>query len=149
MHREITLRVVLQQPPPGVDFGVQKGQGTGYETIQTQQSTGSDLAFEFGVGVREPDGQAGPDFRGPFVQGPRGGRFVYIDIGTMAGQQNTCWSRRLKIPLSAITWDMVNRTAAASRTVLEARLPGTARDGSPTCATPKVFDGWKIRRPRD
>src|SRR6266705_4795042 len=43
-----------------------------------------------------------PNFAGPFVQGPAGERFVYIDIGTYAGQTNTPWSRRLKIPLSGI-----------------------------------------------
>ena len=41
-----------------------------------------------------------PNFAGPFVQGPAGERFVYINIGTYAGQLNTPWSRRLKIPLS-------------------------------------------------
>jgi hypothetical protein len=79
--------------------------------------------------------KAGPDFSGPFVQGPKGGRFIYIDIGTCAGQRDSRWSRRLKIPLTAITEEM---TAA----VLETRINGTSRDGGPACATPKPFNGW-------
>jgi len=49
MEGEITLRIVLIQPPPGVDFGVQKGNGNDYETVQTQRSKTGDLTFEFTV----------------------------------------------------------------------------------------------------
>ena len=44
MERDITLRIVLEAPPPGVDFGVQKGRGSAFETIQTQRSTDARLA---------------------------------------------------------------------------------------------------------
>jgi hypothetical protein len=30
--------------------------------------------------------------------------------------------------------------------VLEARIPGTAKDGGPSCATVQPLDGWKLRR---
>ena len=42
-----------------------------------------------------------------------------------------------------ITWDMVKKAAGGKR-VLETRVPGTAKDGSPTCATVKPFAGWKV-----
>jgi Family of unknown function (DUF5990) len=132
------LRIVLEAPPPGVDFGIQQGRGSGYDTIQTQRSTGGDLSFEFSVDVR-----AASDFSGPIVQGPRGGRFVYVDIGTYAGQQDTPWSRRLKVPLTGITPDLIRRASAGGNHVLEARVPGTGRDGGPSCAGVKEFDGWK------
>ena len=144
MEREMTLRIILQEPPAGVEFGLQKGRGAGYETVQKQRSNGKDLPFEFSVGLTPANKTAAPDFRGPFVQGPRGQRFVYIDIGTYAGQKDTPWSRRLKIPLMGITWDLVERTSHG-RTVLETRVAGTGRDGGPNCATVKPFDGWKVR----
>jgi hypothetical protein len=28
--------------------------------------------------------------------------------------------------------------------VLEARVPGTGKDGGPSCATVKPFEGWKL-----
>lgn len=140
----MTFRVVLQQPPPGVDFGVQKGRGAGYETIQTHRSTGKDLQFEFTLPVRAARTGTAPDFRGPLVQGPPGQRFVYIDIGTFAGQRDTPWSRRLKIPLTGITRRMLDAASADTRKVLEARVPGTGRDGGPSCATVKPFEGWKL-----
>ena len=80
---------------------------------------------------------------GPFTHGPVDGRFTYLDIGTYAGQTNTQWSRRLKIPFRDITWDVVKKAANGKR-VLETRVPGTAKDGSPTCATVKPFAGWKV-----
>ena len=85
-----------------------------------------------------------PNFLGSFVQGPPGQRFVYIDIGTCAGQTNTVWNRRLKIPLSGITWDLLNKLSSDSQMILEARVPGTGKDGGPNCATVKPFDGWKL-----
>ncbi len=134
MEQELKLRIVLESPPPGIDFGLQKGGGNDYETIQTQRSTTGNLSFEFAVRVREgKDGQ--PNFLGPFVQGPPQRRFVYIDIGTYAGQ-HTGWSRRLKVPLT-ISWELIRNGKT-----LETRIAGTGKDGGPTCATPKPFNGW-------
>lgn len=145
MDRELTLRIVLEKPPAGVTFGLQKGRGSDCETIQKQRSQTKDLCFELTLGVKAGRKDAMPDFAGPFVQGPAGERFVYLDIGTYAGQKDTCWSRRLKIPLNGITWDMIDRVNK-SRSVLEARVPGSGKDGGPNCATVKPFDGWKLGR---
>ena len=142
---EVRFRIVLQTPPAGVDYGLQKGRGSLFETVQKQRSTGGDLRFEF---VAEPRGATSTaDFRGPFVQGPAGGRFVYIDIGASAGQAGTPISRRLKVPLTGITADMIGRASGTAGAVLEACVPGTGRDGTPACASVKDFDGWKINTP--
>ncbi len=146
MERELTLRIVLETPPPGVDFGIQKGRGSLYETVQTQRSTGHDLVFEFSIDVKAESVAGFPDFGGPIVQGPRGGRFVYVDIGTCAGQRDTPWSRRLKIPLTGITSHLIRRASSGTNGVLEARVPGTGRDGGPSCASVKDFAGWTPAR---
>ena len=78
MDREFTLRITLEKPTAGVDFGLQKGHGSNYETVQTQRSEGKDLSFECSVRVaRAKDGL--PNFLGPFAQGPVGQKFIYID----------------------------------------------------------------------
>ena len=142
MEREISLRIVVERPPPGVYFGLQKGSGSNYETVQTVESKSADLQFEFDVRVREgKDGR--PNFLGPFVQGPTHERFVYLDIGTYAGQTITPWSRRLKIPLRGITWELIAQATKCSSAALEARVAGTGKDGGPSCATLKPFAGWK------
>ena len=146
MERELTLRIVLEKPPADVDFGLQKGRGSDYETIHKQRSKAQDLHFEFTVELKPGRTDSLPALRGPLVQGPPAQRFLYIDIGKYAGQTDSCWSRRLKIPLSGITWEMVDRVLADPKSVLETRVPGTGRDGGPTCATVKPFAGWKLAR---
>lgn len=138
MARELTLRIIIEAPPPGVDYALQKGSGSACETVQKQRSVGKDLPFEFQPSIREGASDPMTAVSGPYVQGPRGQRFVYIDIGTCAGQTDSSWSRRLKVPLDGITARMI-----AAGGVLEARVPGTGRDGSPTCASVKDFAGWK------
>jgi len=146
VESKLTLRIVLERPPADVDFGLQKGRGSEYETIQTQRSSTKDLSFEFSIALKANNRNAAPDFSGSFVQGAQGERFVYIDIGTYAGQKETSWSRRLKVPLSGITWDLIDRMGKPG-SVLEARVPGTGKDGGPSCATVKPFNGWKLASP--
>ena len=140
MEQELTFRIILEKPPAGVDFGLQQGRGSNYEVVQKQRSKTGDLHFEFTARVK--NGKDGPTLLGPFVQGPPNERFVYLGIGTFAGQTDTPWSRRLKIPLRGITWDVIKQ---ASAQVLETRVRGTGKDGSPTCGTIKPFAGWKVK----
>lgn len=148
LERELKLRIILEKPPAGVDFGLQKGRGRDYETIQKQRSEAKDLCFEFTVAVKAKRGDAAPNFLGPLLQGPPGERFVYIDIGTYAGQNDSCWSRRLKVPLSGITWDTIEALSAGSQAVLEARVAGTGKDGGPSCGSVKGLDSWRLRNTR-
>jgi len=138
MTRELKLRIIVEGPPPGVDYALQKGRGSAFETDQRQRSQGEDLAFEFTPAVRDGVSDAMAALAGPFVQGPRGQRFIYLDIGACAGQADSRWSRRLKVPLAGITMPMI-----LAGGIIEARVPGTARDGGPSCATVKNFGGWK------
>lgn len=140
METEVTLRVVVQEPPAGVDYALQKGHGNDYEVVNRQRSNGNDLVFEFTVGVKPGHDKEVPGFKGPFVQGRADENFFYLDIGTYAGQTGAAWSRRLKIPLSGITWKMIN-----SDGILQAQVPGKAKDGGPSCAyewRKRVSPGW-------
>ena len=136
MDAELRLRIVVVNPPPGVTFALQRGKS---DLVPPSRSTTKQLVFELTVRVRE-DGQ--PNFLGPFAQGPRGARFVYVNSGTYAGQTNTPWSRRAKVPLTGITWPLIRRAKAKP---LEARFAGTGGDGGPACATvPLLGAGWQI-----
>lgn len=142
MNPSIPLRIIINKPPAGVDFGLQKGSGSKYETIQTQRSASGDIAFEFSIVIKgTPDGQH--DFTGEYVQGTRGNRFIYIDIGTYAGQVDTPWSRRLKIPLTGISLEMIQQYSADPSKIIMCRVPGTGKDGGPNCATVQPFSGWQ------
>lgn len=134
----VSLRIIVERPPAGIDFALQKGKGNDYETFQKKRSSGKDLTFEFSADVKEKG--SGIDFSGPFVQGAAGDRFVYIDIGRYAGQTDTECARRLKVPLSGIS-----RSDIQEGRTMEARIPGTAPDGQPSCAyiwRKQMCAGW-------
>ena len=61
--------------------------------------------LEVRVGTRS-DGQ--PNFLGPFAQGPPADRFVYINSGTLAGQAESEWTRRAKVPLMRDGWRLAD-----------------------------------------
>lgn len=140
MKHEINFRIILQKPPAEVDYGLQMGHGNKYEVVRRQRSTGDDLTFEFTINTKQGK-DSSIDFSGLFVQGPVGGRFIYINIGSYAGQINTVWNRRLKIPLISITQSQIDEILE-SPSVLETSVPGTGKDGGPNCATVKPFVGW-------
>ena len=146
MDVELRLRIVLERPPAGVDFGLQLGKGSDYRTIQTQRSQGDDLRFDGTVTAKGDRDDGPPNLLGPLTQGPPGGRFLYIDIGKSAGQADSEWDRRLKVPLGGITWELIEVVTADPELVLEARLPGTGRDGGPSCATVHPPLGWMYAR---
>jgi hypothetical protein len=141
MSQELSVRIILQSPTAGVDFGIQKGSGNKYETILKQRSSGSDLVFEFTISVKAGN-TSSYNFTGPYVHGPANERFIYVDIGTAAGQVNSPWTRRLKIPLRDISSETVKQILADSSLILETKVPGTGKDGGPNCATVKPFSGW-------
>lgn len=145
MLNELTFRIVLEKPPAGVAFGLQLGNSATAALAQIQRSTGQDLRFEFPLRIVAAEGDDAPDFRGPASQGRRGERFVYLCSGRYAGQANSPWARRLKVPLTGISGALLQRAWQRPPAVLETRIPGTARDGGPNAATVKPFDGWELR----
>ena len=143
---EIKLRIVVEATPPDVMFGLQLGSGSKYETIQKQVvGSKTDIFFLFTIKIKgDPEKDREPDFSGQYVQGIAGARFIYLDIGTYAGQSDSIWSRRLKVPLSGIAWKMIDQIN--SNHTLEARVPGIGKDGGPNCATVKPFGGWHVAK---
>lgn len=141
VESELHLRITLVDPPAGVQFCLQCRKD---ELIGKVRATGKELSFDLSVrAVYAGKGEV-PRFLGPFTQGPPATRFIYIRCGTSAGDANSCWTRRTKIPLSGITGELIERIRSAGSGRLEARIKGTARDGGPACATVPLLDGWRI-----
>jgi hypothetical protein len=145
MKREVPIRLVLVGAPTGVDFALQRGRGANYEPVQIQSGRGADLAFDFTLTADVSNRT--PIFTGPFAQGTPADRFVYIGVGTFAGQTDVPWSRRIKVPLKGITAALVEEIAARPGARLEARVPGTGKDGTPGCATVKLVGDWLTTLP--
>ena len=132
------LRIVVVTPPLGVTFALQRGR---FEFVPPASCTPDGLAFDFDVRVgARPDGA--PNFLGPFTQGPPTARFVYINSGTSAGQSDSLWTRRAKVPLAGISHALIEK--AGHDRILEARIAGTGRDGGPACASVPLLGGWTV-----
>ncbi len=136
------IRIVIESPVVGVNYGVQDGKGSKYRVLQLQKSTDQDLVFEIQLPVML-NAEGLPNFGGPLSQGPPAARFVYLNIGKSAGQINSQWYRRLKVPLGGISSSLIEKSLTQKK-YLEARLPGKAKDGGPSCATVQPIDGWKV-----
>ena len=136
----LRLRINVINSPAGVTLRMQRGR---HELVEPSRETTTVVTFDFEVRVGSRAGGL-PNFLGEFTQGPPAARFVYVNSGHMAGQMGTCWSRRAKIPLAAITKAQIEQ-AIKTDGVLVADYEGTGRDGGPTCASVRLDgDGWRI-----
>lgn len=134
---EIPLRITLVQPPSGVVFCLQRGRA---DLAFCTEAAGEQLSFDFTLRVHGDRASGPPNLRGDFAQGPPATRFVYVNSGTLAGQKDSCWTRRAKVPLSGITWELIEAVGSKPGMVLEARIPGTAKDGGPVCASVRILE---------
>jgi hypothetical protein len=134
------VRIVLVDPPRGVVFALQRGRN---ELAGAASSLGALLSFDFTLCAEErPGGLVG--WTGEFVQGRPGGKFVYVNSGTLAGQEGSGWTRRAKIGLESVGWDLARDVALRPGSRLEVRVAGKARDGGPACASVPLLDGgWR------
>ncbi|HEX4952074.1 MAG TPA: DUF5990 family protein [Thermoanaerobaculia bacterium] len=138
----LPLRIRLLAPPPRVAWALQLGRS---ELVPPTRTDAEGLTFDFEVrlGPRVP-GEP-PRFLGPATQGPPHGRFVYLNSGMAADQFGSPWTRRAKIPLGALGWDLIAQHQANPGSRLEASIQGGFKDGSPVCATVKQFArGWEV-----
>ena len=130
MAATVTLRLIIDDPVPGVRYSLQK------DDLPFEPRTAGDgpMAFELPITLHS-DGR----MTGPFVR--REGavrRFVYIRIGTSAGDHASEWNRRAKIDIHDIP-----KALLAPDARLEVHLPGRGKDGSPACATVRSVTGWR------
>jgi hypothetical protein len=139
---EVPARIVIVGPPAGVAFALQRGKR---ELASVHVSTGADLHLDFAIQVARALGSS-LRFSGDYVQGPAGGKFVYVNSGTLAGQAMSCWTRRAKVSLQKLTGALVQRAVSNPGFLLEARISGIARDGGPACASVPLLDrGWIVK----
>lgn len=125
---EINLRIIIEQPVIGVLHSLQAKDELPLDPKYSRE--GEPLVFDFPVLVGP-----GPKFFGDQVrrEGPVR-RFVYIRVGQLAGDPSSPWSRRIKIDIHDIGDDLLKRAAHSGRPI-ETTIVGTAKDGTPACAT--------------
>lgn len=138
--RQLVVRIRIEAPPPDVEWALQLGR-----TDLLRPTQGS-THLDFETTVRVVAGTNGDlDFRGPAVQGPRAGRFIYLNSGKRAGQRGSCWDRRAKVSLEGLRPLLALESNAPAATCGIAAINGTSRDGGPACASvPLLGSGWSL-----
>jgi hypothetical protein len=72
------------------------------------------------------------DFRGPYISGPPGDRFIYLSWGVVEKPGSFEMFRRAKIMFDGVPIEVM--TAAQASGILIGRLGLTDQKGNPTCA---------------
>lgn len=140
----LALRIIVEDPLPGVALAVQQGQSG---IILPSNTTESQVTFDLAVRVGKPQANGQPTFLGHFTQGPPATRFIYITVGQRAGQPSSPWDRRAKVPLAGISKALIAEARSSPGQCLVVRIPGRGKDGSPTCASVKLPpDAWKVTK---
>jgi hypothetical protein len=129
----ILLRIVIATPVPGVLHSLQSRDG--HPLDPKRSSAGEPISFDVPIRVGP-----GPKFFGDQVrrEGPSR-RFSYIRVGQSAGDPGSPWSRRMKIDIHDLGQDLLDRASSTGRAI-QITVNGTAKDGSPACATVKPTD---------
>jgi hypothetical protein len=138
---EIPIRIVVENPVPGLAIALQRGQDAKAQLVAPASRAAGAVAFDFEVTVdgRLPDGR--PRLLGPFVQGPPGARFVYLCVGKYAGQLDSQWGGRVKVPLCGLGEAEIEAQSPGGRLV--ARIAGQSPKGGPALASVRLLPpGW-------
>ena len=142
MQPEVRIRIVVVNPPAGVTWALQRDRS---ELEPPLQRIGDSPVFEFLVRVGDANAQP-PRLLGPYTQGPPDKRFVYLNSGTLAGQPESCWTRRAKVPLFGLPSRLLAAAVLDRSSVLQASIAGTGRDGGPVCASVPLLADWTLAR---
>ena len=120
--RPVLLRIVVARPPdlPGTRFGVQDKSGR----VRPPAGRHADsAAFEIEVRVSDRGPGSAPNFLGPYAHGTPRLRFLYLSLGAGDGSG---WIKRIKVPLSSITWAMIEGAQSGALTTdVDGRRSGT------------------------
>ena len=110
-YEAVELRLVLELLPYstsefpellGAEFGMQDKKGA---LIPGIPSEGGRIRFELGAVARRHIESDALTFLGPYIHGPAGGEFLYLNWRA-PGMPSNRWIWRRKFPLSPITWDL-------------------------------------------
>ncbi len=138
--RAVRLRLICVTPPEMYEgapseFGLQDKEQVLHPG--QAQSDGS-IRYDFDVQVQRDREATTPRFRGPYVHGTPAAPFLYLGWRRREAGQAT-WIRRLKIPLSSITWEQIEAVQGGDGGVLAASVSGT-RSGT----VPFLGTGWTV-----
>ena len=129
-QHSLCMRITIERPVPGVLHSLQSGDNLALDPKHSAE--GESLRFDFPIRIAP-----GPKFFGDQVR--REGsvrRFVYIRVGQSAGDHASPWTRRMKVDIHDLDPALLARAVEGG--TIELTINGTAKDGTPACATVKA-----------
>jgi hypothetical protein len=138
---ELPIRIIVVDPVPGLTIALQRGKAAKAALVPPSGRSADGVVFDLDVTVdgRLPDGR--PRLVGPCVQGPPEARFIYLSLGRHAGQADSEWAGRVKVPLGGLGWDQIAALSPGAR--LAARIAGQSPKGGPALASIRLLPpGW-------
>jgi hypothetical protein len=123
----------------GVHVGVQRQK----EVVERIPGDAAEACWTFPIDV-VPGRTGGLDFKGPWVHGKPGERFLYLNWGEVDALGRFLGFRRAKLWLTTIGEEQLQQ-ALDTGAVIEGRLPLTDQKGGPICASvrPPVIE-WSL-----
>ncbi|GIX07889.1 MAG: hypothetical protein KatS3mg115_2292 [Candidatus Poribacteria bacterium] len=149
--RLLRLRVILEDLPDLKRLGIVGGlQDRSRQVYPANERAPGVLVCDLEARVRRDADRSEPNFLGPWVHGPRGGRFLYIAWIREEEQADGFRPyRRLKVSLREIGWEQVEAAQQAG-CALVVRLSGRDRHGDVACGTVSPRGGgWTVERVED
>ncbi|MDM0036928.1 DUF5990 family protein [Variovorax sp. J22P271] len=141
---DLPLRIVVEEPVRGLTLALQQGSAGKATLLPPARASSSAVTFELEVTVDGslPDGR--PRLLGALVQGPPDARFVYLAVGKRAGQVESPWDGRVKVPLGGLGRDHIEQLPPGGRLV--ARIAGQSSKGAPALASVRLLPpGWSAQ----
>jgi len=125
-----------------IHVGVQRG----VEVVGVVPGDVADAVFDIDLEiVGEPDGEV--DFRGPFIHGRRGERFVYLSWGEVGDDGRFAMFRRLKLHLAPLVEQFPSGNVLAAKRI-QAVLELTDTRGRPLAASVRPpWVTWRLGNP--
>ena len=115
---DLHLRIVVTAPPDmggAAEYGLQAKDGS----LRDGRWNGhGSVTFDLAVRASMSPGRPNPNFLGAFTHGPPTARHLYLSYRA-PGTAPPAWTSRMKVPLAAITWDLI---ASAGGRGLEATI---------------------------
>lgn len=138
---ELPIRIVVENPVPGLAMALQRGRTAQAELVSPSSQSAAAVVFDLTLTVDGSLADGRPRLLGRYAQGPPEARFVYLSVGKYAGQAESEWGGRVKVPLGDLGWDAIEALPPGSG--LTARITGRSPKGGPALASVRLVPpGW-------
>jgi hypothetical protein len=130
---EITIEIVCTELPGARNRSLQLGIQRDEVITEAAPVDAKRIVFRPTLRAR-PNADGSVNFLGPFAQGPKAERFIYLNWVESNGKVLTAMIGRIKLQLNHITWAAVKKAAEGNKP-LRVKLALTNAKGNPVMAS--------------